>query len=277
MHKLLTNFQLLSAPLFALSLALGSTVPAYAESNKSVQKQLEANVAGSWRADANKARDKYRHPVETLTFFGVKPDAKVIELLPSGNAWYTEILAPFLKDHGQLTIINVAGNPEDKGQKEKFSADPAHYGKLNVLEIIPPNFSFGEPASADFFLTFRNVHNFAMHDDQAKLFAEIFKVLKPGGVLGIEDHRAASGKTFGEVKSSGYLPEDFVIAEAEKAGFKFAGRSNINSNPKDTTIHPKGVWSLPPSLEEGDTNRAQYLEIGESDRFTLRFVKPKNS
>lgn len=277
MNKLLNNLQLLSAPLFALSLTLGSTVPAYADSGKSVQKQLEANVAGSWRAEANKARDKYRHPVETLTFFGVKPDAKVIELLPSGNAWYTEILAPFLKDQGQLTIINVAGNPEDKGQKEKFSADPARYEKLKVQELVPPNFNFGEPASADFFLTFRNVHNFAMHDDQTKLFAEIFKVLKPGGVLGIEDHRAAKGKTFEEVKKSGYLPEEFVIAEAEKAGFRFVGRSNINSNPKDTKDYSKGVWSLPPTLEGGDTDRAKYLEIGESDRFTLRFIKPKNS
>lgn len=276
MNKLLHNFQLLSAPLFALSLTLGSTMPAYAaETAKSVQKQLEANVAGNWRSEANRARDKYRHPLDTLAFYGVKPDAKVIELLPGGNAWYTEILAPFLKDKGQLTIINVAGNPEDKGQKEKFAADPVRYEKLKVVEVIPPNFSFGEPGSADFFLTFRNVHNFAMHDDQGKLFAEIYKVLKPGGVLGIEDHRAAKGKTFEQAKMTGYLPEEFVIAEAEKAGFKLEARSNINSNPKDTTDHAKGVWSLPPTLEEGDTNRAAYLDIGESDRMTLRFVKPK--
>jgi predicted methyltransferase len=276
MNKLLNNLQLLSAPLFALSLAISSTAPAYAETAKSVQKQLEANAAGSWRSDAHKARDKYRHPVETLQFFGIKPNAKVIELLPSGSAWYTEILAPFLKEKGQLTIVNVAGDTEDKGQKEKFAADPIRYDKINVLEIAPPNLNFGEPASADFFLTFRNVHNFAMQNDHGKLFAGIFKVLKPGGILGIEDHRAAPGKSLEDVKNSGYLPEEFVIAEAEKAGFKLEARSDINSNPKDTKDYAKGVWSLPPTLAEGDTNRTKYLDIGESDRFTLRFVKPKS-
>lgn len=275
MNKILHNLYLLSAPLFALSIAISTSAPAYADVSKSAQKKLETNIAGDWRTEKNKARDKYRHPLETLSFFGVTPDAKVIELFPGGNAWYTEILAPYLQKNGQLTIINVKAEQEDAGQKEKFSADPARYGKLKLVEVVPTNLNFGEANSADFFLTFRNVHNFAMHDDQGKLFAEIFRVLKPGGTLGIEDHRAAKGKTFTEVKNSGYLPEDFVIAEAEKAGFKLEARSDINSNPKDTQNYPKGVWSLPPTLEEGDANRAKYLEIGESDRFTLRFVKPK--
>jgi len=276
MNKLLPYIQLISALLLALTMTISTALPCYAEVSKAVEKQLQTNIAGDWRSPQNKARDKYRHPLETLSFFGVTPNAKVIELFPGGNAWYTEILAPFLKQNGQLTIINVKAEKEDAGQKEKFAADPMRYGKLKLLEITPASLNFGEANSADFFLTFRNVHNFAMHDDQARLFAEIFRVLKPGGVLGIEDHRAETGKSFADVKDSGYLPEEFVIAEAEKAGFKFVARSDINSNPKDIQQYPKGVWSLPPTLEEGDVNRDKYLEIGESDRFTLRFVKPKH-
>jgi predicted methyltransferase len=273
MNNIFRKSNLFSIPLLILSLSVGTAMPAYAD--KSVQKQLETNIAGSWRSEKNKARDKYRHPLETLTFFGVTPKANVIELFPGGNAWYTEILAPFLHDSGQLTIINVKDEKEDVGQKEKFAADPAHYGKLKIIEITPNSINFGAPDSADFFLTFRNVHNFAMHDDQAKLFAEIFRVLKPGGVLGIEDHRAATEKTISEVKMSGYLPEEFVIAEAEKAGFKLEARSQINNNPKDTKDYPNGVWSLPPTFADGDANKDKYLAIGESDRLTLRFIKPK--
>ena len=258
-----------------LALMLTNITPIAFAAEKSVKQQLQDNINGSWRTEKNRARDVYRHPLETLTFFGVKPNANIIELFPSGAAWYTEILAPFVHDQGKLTILNVKGNPEDAGQKEKFAADPAHYGKINVLEISPPNFSFGEPNSADFFLTFRNVHNFSMMNNQGQLFAEIYKVLKPGGILGIEDHRAAPGKSFEEVKKSGYQPEAFVIAEAEKAGFRLEARSEINSNPKDTKDYPKGVWTLPPTFEAGETDKAKYMAIGESDRFTLRFVKPK--
>ncbi len=270
-HNKLYRFAL---PLFALGLIMSSATYVHAET-KSVQKQLEENINGSWRSEKNKARDQYRHPLQTLLFFGVKPDAKVIELFPGGNAWYTEILAPFLRDKGQLTIINITGNPEDAGQKEKLAADPTHFGKIKIIEINPQSINFGEANSADFLLTFRNVHNFAMHDDHAKLFAEAFRVLKPGGTLGVVDHRAAEGKTFAEVKNTGYLPETFVIAEAEKVGFKLEAASPINNNPKDTKNYPKNVWSLPPSFEEGDKDREKYMAIGESDRFTLRFVKPK--
>lgn len=265
----------LALPLVAFSLILSSSIPAYAANEKKIQKQLEENINGSWRTEKNKARDKYRHPLETLLFFGVKPEAKVIELFPGTNAWYTEILAPFLRGKGQLTIVNFKREREDTEQKEKFAGDPERYSKLKVVEISAQSMSFGEPNSADFFLTFRNVHNFAMNDTYEQFFVEAFKVLKPGGILGIEDHRAAEGKTFAEAKKSGYLPEAAVIAEAEKAGFKLEARSDINNNPKDTKNYPKSVWSLPPVLAEGDVDREKYLAIGESDRFTLRFVKPK--
>lgn len=262
-------------PLVAFSLILSSTIPAHAANEKKIQQQLEENINGSWRSEKNKARDKYRHPLETLMFFGVKPNAKVIELFPSSNAWYTEILAPFLRDKGQLTIINFKGEREDVDQKEKFAADPEHYSKLKIVDVSAQSLSFGEANSADFFLTFRNVHNFAMNDTHEQFFAEAFKVLKPGGILGIVDHRAAEGKTLADVKKTGYVPEAFVIAEAEKAGFKLEARSDINNNPKDVKNYPKNVWSLPPVLAEGEVDRDKYLAIGESDRFTLRFVKPK--
>lgn len=259
---------------FALALFIGSAKTVHAASNSGAQKQLEAAIAGSWRTKQNSARDKYRHPLQTLTFFGVTPEATVIELLPSGAAWYTEILAPFLHDQGQYIAVNVVDDPEDAGQKQKFAADPARYGKVKVLEITPPAIEFGAPGSADFFLTFRNVHNFAVKGDQAKLFSAIFKVLKPGGVLGVVDHRADAEKSLAEVLQTGYLPEAFVIAEAEKAGFKLVASSPINNNAKDSKNYPQGVWSLPPTLADGEKDRAKYLAIGESDRFTLRFIKP---
>ncbi len=256
--------------LLATNLAHGADV------NKKVQKQLEAAVNGSWRAPENTARDKYRHPLETLAFFGIKPDATLIELFPGGKAYYAEILAPFLHDHGQYIAVNGANESENAGQKEKFAADPNHFGKIKILSLTPSTINFGPENSADYFLTFRNVHNFAANNSgQENLFKEIFKVLKPGGILGIEDHRAAEDKTFEDVKDSGYLPEAFVIAEAEKAGFKLEARSDINNNAKDTKNYPKGVWTLPPTYAEGDKDRAIFAAIGESDRMTLRFMKPK--
>lgn len=276
MTPLRHSLQFLSASLFALSLSISSSLPAYAEANQALQQQLQTISAGTWRSDNNKARDQYRHPVETLMFFGISPQSRVIEIFPGGGAWYTEILAPLLKDQGQLTLINPSADPEDAGQQEKLAADPVRYGRVKVREISPQSTSFGAPASADMVLTFRNVHNFVMNKNEAEFFNEAFKVLKPGGVLGVVDHRAAPGKTIDEVRESGYLPEEFVIAAAEKAGFSLDGRSAINNNPKDIKNYPKGLWSLPPTLAEGDVNRSQYLEIGETDRFTLRFVKPQS-
>lgn len=261
--------------LVACGLLVGGATACWAQSDKSVQQQLQDNINGSWRSDQHKARDLYRHPLETLLFFGLRPDAHVIELFPSGSAWYTEILAPFLYEKGQLTIVNAIGNPEDAGQKEKFAADPARFGKVKVTNVSPQSLVLGEANSADFLLTFRDVHNFAVHNDHPKLLAEIFRVLKPGGVLGLVDHRAAPGKTLEETKNTGYIPEDVVIAAAKEAGFILQASSPINNNPKDTKNYPKNVWSLPPTLQEGDKNREKYLAIGESDRFTLKFVKPK--
>jgi predicted methyltransferase len=188
--------------------------------------------------------------------------------------WYAEILAPYLRDKGHYIGANAKSDREDVGQKERITSRPAQFDKAEIREFVFNDPSFGPENSADFFLTFRNVHNFARSHDEGKLFAAIYKVLKPGGVLGVVDHRAASGVSADEALKYGYMPEDFVIAAAEKAGFKLVASSDVNNNPKDTKDYPKGVWTLPPNFAEKDVDHDKYAAIGESDRFTLKFVKP---
>ena len=241
---------------------------------------LSAAVAAPTRTPANTARDKYRKPAETLAFFGIKPEHKVVELWPGGG-WYTEILAPYLAAKGQLTVAAPIGRGSD-GIAKKLDANPATYGK-----VARANFpgAFGgtgvAPGSADAVLTFRNVHNWRMgsynpakSDYGEAAFREIFAMLKPGGVLGIEDHRLPETADAAREKSSGYIKMSTVRALAEKAGFKYVGSSEINANPRDTKDYPKGVWTLPPNYAEGDVDRAKFAAIGESDRMTLKFVKP---
>ena len=238
--------------------------------------QLDAVLGGSWRSAPNKARDIYRHPKATLQFFGLQPDQTVIEITP-GAGWYSEILAPLLRDNGHY-IAAVTDNSAEAKQnvatlRAKFAADPAEYGKATIATFNPQTPVLGPAASADMVLTFRNVHNWTMAGTAPAMFKAFFAVLKPGGVLGVVDHRAASGATLDSVKESGYLPTDYVIKLATEAGFKLDEQSEINANPKDTKDYPKGVWTLPPTLTLGDQDRAKYLAIGESDRMTLRFVK----
>ena len=239
-----------------------------------IPKQLEGSINGEWRLPENRARDQYRHPLQTLTFFGVKPDSTVIELMPGGKLWYAEILAPYLRDKGHYIGANIKSDREDVGQKERITSRPAQFDKAEIREFAFKDPNFGPDGSADFFLTFRNVHNFTMSHVDDKLFAAAFKVLKKGGVLGVVDHRAPAGKTVDEVLNSGYLPEKYVIELAEKAGFKLVASSDVNNNAKDTKDYPKGVWTLPPNFAEKDVDHDKYAAIGESDRFTLRFVKP---
>jgi predicted methyltransferase len=239
--------------------------------------QLDAVLAGSWRSAPNKARDAYRHPKATLQFFGLQPDQTVIEITP-GAGWYAEVLAPLLRDNGHY-IAAVADNDAEARQdvaalRTKFAGDAAEYGKASIATFNPQSPVFGRAGSADMVLTFRNVHNWTMAGNAQAMFKAFYAVLKPGGVLGVVDHRAASGATLDAVKASGYLPTDYVIKLATDAGFKLDAQSEINANPKDTKNYPKGVWTLPPTLELGDQDRAKYLAIGESDRMTLRFVKP---
>ena len=245
---------------------------------------LQNIVNGSWRSEQNRARDRYRHPAETLAFFDISPNATLIEITP-GAGWYSEILAPLLREHGGYIAAIIAPDKAPAEQREiqtqarekliaKFNADPQHYSRATIVEFDPAQPSFGKPGSADVVVTFRNVHNWVKNGTEAAYFRAFFDVLKPGGTLGIEDHRAKAGNALDI--SSGYLPEEYVIKLAVDAGFKLVGRSEINANPADTKDYPKGVWTLPPTLILGDEDKAKYLAIGESDRFTLRFIKPAN-
>ncbi|OOG40400.1 methyltransferase [Rhodanobacter sp. C05] len=241
--------------------------------------QLDSVLAGSWRSAPNRARDVYRHPKATLQFFGIRPDQTVIEITPGGG-WYSEILAPLLHDNGHYVaaVQAPAGDGEAKrdngGLRAKFAADQAEYGKAKIVEFDPKAPVLGAPGSADLVLTFRNVHNWVMADTAPAMFKAFFAVLRPGGVLGVVDHRADDSASLATVKQSGYLPTRYVVKLAAEAGFTLDESSEINANPKDTKDYPKGVWTLPPTLTLGEQDKAKYLAIGESDRMTLRFVKP---
>ncbi|MBB3227913.1 putative methyltransferase [Luteibacter sp. Sphag1AF] len=235
--------------------------------------ELDRVLAGDWRSSENRARDVYRHPSQTLQFFGVQPYMTVVEIAP-GAGWYSEVLAPLLMDNGHyIAAVQVSTKGAD-AIKAKFAADPAHYGKASVVTFDPSAPAFGPAGSADRVLTFRNVHNWVKANTAAAMFRGFFAVLKPGGVLGVVDHRAAEGATLAKVMDSGYLPVDSVIKLATDAGFRLEAQSEINANPRDTKDYPKGVWTLPPTYQLGDQDHAKYQAIGESDRMTLRFVKP---
>ncbi|RMV78230.1 hypothetical protein ALP05_02906 [Pseudomonas caricapapayae] len=241
--------------------------------------QYATVLKGPWRAKENSARDTYRHPQQTLQFFGVRADQTVIEITPGGG-WYSEILAPLLKDRGHyIAALQAPSSHESSKQaadhlKKKFQADPARYANAGFVEFDPQKPVFGAPDSADQVLTFRNVHNWIEADDARQMFTGLFDVLKPGGVLGVVDHRGNEGADLQSIKQSGYLPTAYVVKLATEAGFELQAQSEINANRKDTKDYEAGVWTLPPALKLGDKERARYLAIGESDRFTLRFVKP---
>lgn len=238
---------------------------------------IKAAVAAPSRTPANTARDRYRHPAETLAFFGVKPTDTVVELYPGGG-WYTEILAPYLAASGSLHV--AAPSPRGlNGVNALIAAKPDVYGKVKTASFPANADAPGIPdGAADVVLTFRNVHNwrFGGADAAQANFNAIFKMLKPGGVLGVVEHRLPEGRDAAAEEKSGYMKESSVIAFAEKAGFKLAGKSEVNANAKDTADWPDGVWTLPPTYALKDKDREKYAAIGESDRMTLKFVKPAN-
>lgn len=241
--------------------------------------KLDTVLKGAWRSEAHVARDQYRHPRETLAFFGVEPNMTVIEITPGGG-WYTEVLAPWIKGSGhyigavQEPREDAEGEPGEARLRARFAAEPTVFGEADVVVFDPKAPVFGAPGSADRVLTFRNVHNWVGGGYAPAMFEGFFQVLKPGGVLGLTDHRASEGATMEQVAGGGYLPVDYVIQLATDAGFQLEEQSEINANPKDSHEHPSGVWTLPPTLALGDKDKAKYLAIGESDRMTLRFVKP---
>ena len=249
--------------------------PAAVSSPEALAK-LQAVAGGAHRAEAERARDRYRHPVETLAFFGIRERMTVVEIYPGGG-WYTRILAPFLKDQGTLYLAarrpGVAPRGATDALREELAARPETFGKPAFTVFEKGEYEIEPAGSADMVLTFRNVHNW-MGDGQAEeVFRAMYRALKPGGVLGVVEHRADPGPQDPRARS-GYVTEAHVIKLAEGAGFRLAARSEINANPKDTKDHPKGVWTLPPNYALRDVDREKYAAIGESDRMTLRFVKP---
>ena len=240
---------------------------------------FDAAIAGAQRSDANKARDAARHPAQTLAFFGIKPGMTVVEVSPSGG-WYTEILAPGLGPKG--TLYAAHNNPAASERaaasvqkfKDKLAANPAVFGNVKVTAFGKDAWDIAPAGSADAVLTFRNVHNWYMGDYTPDAFKAFFKALKPGGTLGVVEHRLPEKAADGMMKESGYMKPSYVRAMAEAAGFKYVGSSEVNANARDTKDYPKGVWTLPPNFAEGDKDKAKYVAIGESDRMTMKFVKP---
>lgn len=241
--------------------------------------KLEALVTASHRSAANIARNAARHPVATLAFFGLKPDQTVLEILPA-LGWYTEILAPYLAERGRLYVAHFSPDgilpymPAVLGMfEERIFNEPEIFGRVNVRHINPPReISVTPPGTADLALTFRNVHNWIMAEQEHDYFKAFFQALKPGGVLGVVEHRAKPDADMKAMRTTGYVTEAYVKEIAKHAGFQFEAASEINANPKDDTYHPDGVWSLPPFARGADKDK--YRAIGESDRMTLRFRKP---
>ncbi len=262
-----------------LVLALPLAVSAGAD-EAAARAKLEAAIAGEHRTPRYAARDKYRHPLETLMFLGIRPEMTVVEIWPGGG-WYTEILAPFLKGSGKYYAAHRNRDTDNKRLLKfiarydaKLAAKPEIYGGTVVTQLSRKKGDIAPAGSADMVLTFRNVHNWMKHGFDAHVFGAMYTALKPGGILGVVEHRADPEEFPDPQALSGYVHEEQVIQMAEDAGFKLAGKSEVNANPKDTRNHPKGVWTLPPSLRLKDKDRAKYLAIGESDRMTLKFVKP---
>lgn len=243
-------------------------------------KTIEEAVNSNYRTEENRKRDQYRHPVETLKFFGLKQEMTVVEIYP-GSGWYMEILAPLVAQKGKYIMAAPSSNPEkpytvvnEQKIKSWMNLNPEVARSMMMATYNLPNANdISAENSADMVVTFRNVHNWISINSEIEAFKSFYKVLKPGGVLGVVEHRELSNKYDPKAKS-GYVRERDVIKMAEKAGFMLVAKSEINANPLDKKNHPQGVWTLPPALRLGEKDKAKYLAIGESDRMTLKFIKP---
>jgi predicted methyltransferase len=243
------------------------------------QSSLTPWLVAPHRSARNVARDGFRHPIEVLTFFGIENGSTVVEILPGSSGYYMEILAPYLKEKGRYVAASrdAAAPPQYLADHQKLlarlKAEPDLYGRVVVTEFNADRHEIAPPGSADFVLTFRNLHNWIEREEIDGALRAFHKALKPGGVLGVVDHRGRTDVSQAAQMKSGYVREDVAIALIESAGFKLVGTSEANANPKDTKDHPAGVWTLPPTYRLKGQDRAKYQAIGESDRFTLKFVK----
>ena len=262
---------------FALLAAMACTIPALSQAAP-VDPALTAAIASPTRTPAFAARDGARHPAEELTFMGLKPSMTVVELWPGGGYW-TEILGAYLAPQGHYYLaIESAGEPEEDAMtaklKGRIAAQGDRFGKINETVLGPKQFDIAPAGSADLVLTFRNLHNWMDGGYAEQVIAACFKALKPGGILGIEEHRGRNDKPQDPKAKDGYVRQDYAIALFKKAGFKVLASSEINANPKDTKNWVDGVWTLPPTLSQKDKDREKYLAIGEADNFVMTFQKP---
>jgi len=269
---------------FLLTIALGWVISTADAGGLPMGASIEHAMQGEHRSEVNRARNRYRHPVGTLEFLGLEKGMTVLEIWP-GAGWYTEVLAPVMRDHGKLSVAtwdpDVEGQPDYRYElpqrmQAMFEAQPDIYDQVELVYYSPPeSASLGNAGIYDMVLTFRNTHGWVNNGQAQSMFAEFARVLKPGGVLGVVQHRAAEGTDPAVTAKTGYVSEQAVIGLAQAAGLVLEARSEVNANPKDTRDHLEGVWTLPPSFRLDDVDREKYAAIGESDRMTLRFRKPE--
>jgi predicted methyltransferase len=261
--------------LTALGMLAAPATPAAAATDDALQRAVSSPA----RNPVAVARDKVRHPVEELTFFGLKPNLTVVELWPGGGYW-TDILGPYLAPQGHYYVaLDSPANAEEEAGLAKFKAhlasDPARFGAIQLTTLGAGHYDIAPPGSADLVLTFRNVHNWMDGGYVDQALKACYTALKPGGILGVEEHRGDQHVAQDPKAENGYVRQDYMIALAKKAGFVLVASSEIDANPRDTKNYPKGVWTLPPSFAEGDKDRAKYEAIGEADNFVLKFRKPR--
>lgn len=253
-------------------------------SRQATSQKLDAILAGPHRSEANRARDAWRHPKETLLFFGVRPEMTVLEVWPDPGGWYTEVLAPLVRERGKYyaAVLDAApgvANQEKRVQdfRQKLAANPELYDKVTVTTLYTDGRDIAPPGSVDMIVTFRNIHNWMARGTAENAFAAMYRALKPGGVLGVVEHRGNPAVPQDSQAKSGYVNEQYAIDLIKAQGFRLDAKSEINANPRDTKDYEQGVWTLPPVYRLGDRDREKYAAIGESDRFTLKFVKPPRS
>src|SRR3984893_15334477 len=271
-------------PKLAAAASASAVLLAACAATSSRQSTAEARtgiLAADYRAQENRARDRYRHPKETLLFFGIRPEMSVLEVWPEPG-WYTEVIALLVRAKGKYYAAVIAAGPESKHISQrletyahKLAERPDLYGRVSVVSFPADGSDAVPPASVDMVVTFRNIHNWMSRDMAAAALATMYRALKPGGVLGVVEHRGNPAVAQDPKAKSGYVNEDYAIRLIEAQGFRLVAKSQVNANPKDTKDYEQGVWTLPPTYRLGDKDRDKYAAIGESDRFTLRFVKPK--
>jgi predicted methyltransferase len=242
---------------------------------------LDSILEGEHRSATNRARDQHRHPKETLLFFGLRPEMHVVEIWPDPTGWYTEIIAPLVREKGKYYAAVLDAAPGNVNQekrvadfRQKLAQRPDLYDRVEVVKMRLNGGDIVPPGTADMIVTFRNIHNWMARDQAANAFTSMFKALKPGGTLGVVEHRGDPSKPQDPRARSGYVNEQYAIELIEAQGFKLVAKSEINANPRDTKDYEQGVWTLPPVYRLGERDREKYAAIGESDRFTLKFVKP---